>query len=586
MEPENYVGRLNEYANKIRCRVNYEDVASEGPDHIKTFTIRAVMNNKAYPVGVGKSKKEAKQNAAKNALRCLEENRSVRLFDLFIYFLSVSVFVVQCREHQFMTADEISNSASGQQSEELTQNVNDIRYVNHNASTGTNFIGFINHYCQKKKLSHSFIEKDRRGPPHDPTFFYIVKMNDKEYPVGDGKSAQEAKRNAAELAWDALQEQSDWDSKVFNILLSFCIIDYNYIEQSRDPSSQRAATSNSSSIVFRDSSSPTKKEVSCLSELLMDNNVQDATVSFNNFVHLSRFTSDYDSIESLGKGGFGHVYRAREKLLDKNYAIKIVRGTKKALREVLALSDLHHTNIVRYYDCWMENAEYKQDSAANTLSFSQSISDSESQYLYIKMELCDTKTLNKWIKEQNKTAPQNTKRREDGLNIAQQIISGVEYIHSKKLIHRDLKPANIMFGQDKKVKIGDFGLVTNENEDDKNRMERTNKTGTRSYMAPEQKNERTYDRKVDIFAVGLIYFELLWTLSTGHERAMIWNNARSQKFPTEFLLTFPQENQIIKHMLCEKPEDRPEASTVKEKMEKWAQTVIAKKKVDRQNVTQ
>uniref|UniRef100_A0A3Q3SJK9 Interferon-induced, double-stranded RNA-activated protein kinase-like n=1 Tax=Mastacembelus armatus TaxID=205130 RepID=A0A3Q3SJK9_9TELE len=247
-------------------------------------------------------------------------------------------------------------------------------------------------------------------------------------------------------------------------------------------------------------------------------NSVNATVSFNNFVHLSRFTSDYDSIESLGKGGFGHVYRAREKLLDKNYAIKIVRGTKKALREVLALSDLHHTNIVRYYDCWMENAEYKQDSAANTLSFSQSISDSESQYLYIKMELCDTKTLNKWIKEQNKTAPQNTKRREDGLNIAQQIISGVEYIHSKKLIHRDLKPANIMFGQDKKVKIGDFGLVTNENEDDKNRMERTNKTGTRSYMAPEQ---RTYDRKVDIFAVGLIYFELLWTLSTGHERAMV-----------------------------------------------------------------
>ncbi|XP_026165480.1 interferon-induced, double-stranded RNA-activated protein kinase-like isoform X2 [Mastacembelus armatus] len=572
MEPENYVGRLNEYANKIRCRVNYEDVASEGPDHIKTFTIRAVMNNKAYPVGVGKSKKEAKQNAAKNALRCLEENRS--------------------------TADEISNSASGQQSEELTQNVNDISDRTRDlrvSSPRTNFIGFINHYCQKKKLSHSFIEKDRRGPPHDPTFFYIVKMNDKEYPVGDGKSAQEAKRNAAELAWDALQEQSDWDSKMsvrstasedgapLTTMDTSDSSEQSTITTSsslsRDPSSQRAATSNSSSIVFRDSSSPTKKEDAVKSNGTTNSVSETSPQS-------SRFTSDYDSIESLGKGGFGHVYRAREKLLDKNYAIKIVRGTKKALREVLALSDLHHTNIVRYYDCWMENAEYKQDSAANTLSFSQSISDSESQYLYIKMELCDTKTLNKWIKEQNKTAPQNTKRREDGLNIAQQIISGVEYIHSKKLIHRDLKPANIMFGQDKKVKIGDFGLVTNENEDDKNRMERTNKTGTRSYMAPEQKNERTYDRKVDIFAVGLIYFELLWTLSTGHERAMIWNNARSQKFPTEFLLTFPQENQIIKHMLCEKPEDRPEASTVKEKMEKWAQTVIAKKKVDRQNVTQ
>nr|XP_046257610.1 eukaryotic translation initiation factor 2-alpha kinase 3-like isoform X2 [Scatophagus argus] len=285
----------------------------------------------------------------------------------------------------------------------------------------------------------------------------------------------------------------------------------------------------------------------------------------------SRFKSDFHSIEPLGQGGFGRVFKATKKLLDKCFAVKIVRCRKGALREVKALSDLHHCNIVRYYTCWLEESGYKSNSAASSSgssSSSQSTDDSLLKYLYIQMELCSTKTLRVWIDEKNiqnvRKSLRDSKRREESLTIIIQIVTGVEYIHSKMLIHRDLKPENIMFGQDGQVKIGDFGLVTAENDDGaESLMERTAYKGTPSYMAPEQKSQKIYNQKVDIFALGLIFFELFWKASTQHEWQEVWNNVRSQKFPHGFSHSFLQEYTLIKPMLCEEPEERPEARKLK-----------------------
>ncbi|KAM8738325.1 interferon-induced, double-stranded RNA-activated protein kinase [Acanthopagrus schlegelii] len=584
MEMENYVAKLNEHAQRTRSLLCFEDVGSVGPDHIKTFTLRAVVNGKAYPPGAGKNKKEARQNAAKNALKGLLE------------------------EPVNSSRDEKYSVASSQQKEEISQSLSDICDRTKSLSvtpkgedfTEKNFIGRVNEFCQRARLSYDYILEKRCGPPHNPQFFYKLVIHNKEYAVGEGKSAKEAKQNAAQLAWTALQEKSHSDCKA--PFLSGVSDDAGSAGLSSPPSTQESCnttsksvpTASSDSVVFTDSSNPPKDEVQSPEvkpKIRIAANFPNACrskediINFNNKntgntrskkpatkSQISRFKSEYDSIMCLGKGAFGHVYKAKQKLLHKYFAVKIVRCKEKSLREVAALSDLHHCNIVRYFTCWLEDSGYQQDSTTDSGSSSQSTDDSSIKYLYIQMELCDTKTLRVWIDEKNiqnvKKSLRDSKRREESLTIAKQIVRGVEYIHSKNLIHRDLKPANIMFGQDGEVKIGDFGLVTAENDDDaENLIERTVYKGTPSYMAPEQKTRNTYDRKVDIFASGLIYFELLWNLPTGHERKDIWDDVRNQKPPQGFLQHFPLENQIIKSMLCPKPEERPEASKLKMDLE-------------------
>uniref|UniRef100_A0A3P9BTU6 Interferon-induced, double-stranded RNA-activated protein kinase n=1 Tax=Maylandia zebra TaxID=106582 RepID=A0A3P9BTU6_9CICH len=398
----------------------------------------------------------------------------------------------------------------------------------------TNFVGLVHNYCKKTGRIIDIIEVRRCGPQHNPEFFYKCVINKKDYPQAVGGTSKEAKQKAAQLAWSALQEQSDWDmthlanhsmKKNFMTFIlvwsDFCILFFS-----------------NNLLIF-------------------------SHLHLMNVVYLTRFTLDFDCIECLAKGGYGHVFKARDKLVKKYYAVKIVRHKEKALREVGALSDLNHSNIVRYYKCWLEDSEYQWDNTTDSYSTSQSSSNSSQKYLYIMMELCDDKTLKDWITEKNEKTLEESIRRAESLPVMQQIVSGVECIHSHRLIHRDLKPTNIMFGKDGKVKIGDFGLVATETDDnDENQSERTEKTGTKSYMAPEQVRS-LYGSKVDIFALGLIYFELLWKISSGHERG---------------------KNQIIMSMLCPSPENRPEASTLKADLEQWAQTLNAQR-MHLENVT-
>ncbi|KAK7149064.1 hypothetical protein R3I93_013160 [Phoxinus phoxinus] len=313
----------------------------------------------------------------------------------------------------------------------------------------------------------------------------------------------------------------------------------------------------------------------------------------------SGLSQSFDVITELGKGGFGFVYKVKHKYDGKIYAVKKVVLTGKADSEVKALARLDHPNIVRYITCWSDSENCTSNQVSNTsrsssdvVTFDRSgceddvdedddddlsddvtsgmeslvVTADSKMYLFIQMEFCEGGTLTTWINDRNFYEIKRTTM--EIHKIFYEIISGVEYIHSKNLIHRDLKPDNILFGSDGKVKIGDFGLVVHQTTDSGDPIERSNK-GTPPYMSPEQKNGKNYGEKTDIFPLGLVWFEMLWKISTGRERVKLWPDLRNQMFPEGFCDSFPTENKFIKEMLSFTPEDRPQAKHIKEKLEKF-----------------
>ena len=266
------------------------------------------------------------------------------------------------------------------------------------------------------------------------------------------------------------------------------------------------------------------------------------------------------------------------------------------LREVECHSALEHDNIVIYKNTWQgsdDEQEFidklKSEKFPDQDSDSSSDGDSDSEkqeqdpkekeekeYLYIALELCEGDTLEDKIKSNSISRPA------EPLQILQQICSALAYIHDKGLIHRDLKPANI-FLQKEKIKIADFGLVTErgkQQEKDSNSQEKekdstsqeqkTNGVGTRVYMAPEVEERNDYDSKADIFSLGIIFLELLLHVpfsTTGLLwQAMVWGGETRFNY-SSFLL-------YLANWLKDKSANKSEWTEEARKMQQNARIMI------------
>jgi tetratricopeptide (TPR) repeat protein len=187
---------------------------------------------------------------------------------------------------------------------------------------------------------------------------------------------------------------------------------------------------------------------------------------------------------TLGRGGMGIVYKAKDSVLDRIVALKVLpeafkenpQALKNFLREAKSAAQLNHPNIVTVYDAGEQDGVY-----------------------YIAMEYVDGKTLKEIVKRRGKIAPNGA------VHVMAQLCEALAYAHDHKIVHRDIKNANIMWTRDKKSKVMDFGLAKVIEEV---RGHTTVVSGTPYYMSPEQTLGKNVDHRTDIYSLGVSIFEL------------------------------------------------------------------------------
>jgi len=206
-----------------------------------------------------------------------------------------------------------------------------------------------------------------------------------------------------------------------------------------------------------------------------------------------RLVGHYEIVGHLGSGGMGEVYRARDTILGRDVAIKVLNAKlaqdlsslSRFMREAKAASSLNHPNILVIHE----------------------ISDNDGSP-YIVSELIEGLTLREMISRKEQRA------RAEWLDIAMQIASALSAAHEAQIVHRDIKPENIMIRPDGYVKILDFGLaklVGSINPAAKREDETAPGMimGTVNYMSPEQAKGEQIDERTDIFSLGVVLFEMM-----------------------------------------------------------------------------
>ena len=181
------------------------------------------------------------------------------------------------------------------------------------------------------------------------------------------------------------------------------------------------------------------------------------------------------------------------------------------------------------------------------------------EYFFILMEYCDGLTLDKYILQYGGKSID----RKIIYNFMSQILKSLVKIHSSGIIHRDIKPCNIFIKNDQ-IKIGDFGLATRYSNTGK-LLKSKKIEGTPLYLSPEQKNFKTYNEKVDIYACGITLYEMVSCFSTSMERFDEIMKLKNHNIINERIIkNYPEESALIKLMTKSDYNERPSAKDILE----------------------
>jgi serine/threonine protein kinase len=194
----------------------------------------------------------------------------------------------------------------------------------------------------------------------------------------------------------------------------------------------------------------------------------------------------YQITDELGRGGMGVVYRAYDADLRRYVALKVLRPQmvsdeqllERFRREAVTVANLKHPHIVTVHDV-----------------------GTASGYYYIVMELLEGHTLRQEIEQTGALPlPQVT-------HIVQQLASALDYAHQRDIIHRDVKAGNVILGAEQHVTLTDFGLAKLRQQVSITQPGLT--TGTLKFMAPEQISQDSIDHRADVYALGVVTYEML-----------------------------------------------------------------------------
>lgn len=252
----------------------------------------------------------------------------------------------------------------------------------------------------------------------------------------------------------------------------------------------------------------------------------------------------YQLGEKLGQGGMGSVYRAHDVVLEREVAVKVVSGIEletegraRMLREAKNIAQLNHPNIVTVYDA----GEFEESP-------------------YVVMELIDGKSL----------YAEPPKDLEQLVEIAKQTCVALEHAHARGIVHRDLKPENILIDAGGNAKLMDFGIARSVT----SRVTRKGQIeGTVFYLAPELALGQEYDGRADLYALGVMLYELTTgelPFEHGDPVAVISQHLHAPVVPPRAKDPDipPALDRLIVQLMAKAPEDRPaSAAEVKRALE-------------------
>src|SRR5262249_19672163 len=252
---------------------------------------------------------------------------------------------------------------------------------------------------------------------------------------------------------------------------------------------------------------------------------------------------EYEIERLLGKGSIGKVYLARHRRIGRHVALKIIRTEQRfddeadrvefqhrLQREAELCAALHHPNVVTLFE-----AGYEDDVIA-----------------FLATEYVEGESLQARLK---KTRPLPL---DDALRISADVLRALAYAHSKGVIHRDIKPGNILIATSGEAKITDFGIARPVNSS----LTSTNSLlGTPNYMSPEQVKSSAITPRADLFAAGVVMYEMLTGIkpfSAAEISGILYNVVNLDPPPVDKLNpTVPRAvSKIVARLLTKAPQAR------------------------------